>query len=159
MNLETLEWTSPEASHSDRLTFQCHKNQQCQRDWCRSPEPCWRFVGAHYPWIPGTPRETDCPMPKFRTPWETHSEDPSSPATINHWNLKLPSHSHMPQKDCFTFWVGQKGGNFRDLKEKDGVDNVLGLRFQGPTLQTESAIDEGWVKIWNTDRRIRQRPV
>jgi len=35
----------------------------------------------------------------------------------------------------------------RDLKGKDGVANAMGLRFQGPTLQTESAIDEGWVKI------------
>jgi len=56
----------------------------------------------------------------------------------------FPLTPHMPKKEnCFTFWVGQKGGNLRDLKGKDGVANDMGLRFQGPTLQTESAIDEG----------------
>jgi len=39
----------------------------------------------------------------------------------------------------FTFYVGQKEGNLRDLNEKDGVANAMGLML---ILQTETAIVE-----------------
>lgn len=133
-NLEILEWTSPEASRPDHLTFQCHKNQQCQRSKRLMPLS---------------------PMPMFQISWETHSEDPSSPATTNQ-PLKPPcyysSHHTTPHHTwwhqrmiVFTFCVGQKEGNLRDLNEKDGVANAMGLML---ILQTETAIVERWVKCW-----------